>query len=87
MQEALKAYGEAEREEKRKLKQRVLAGEDLATEERARLEELKVSPYLKRLLSFCYRYQLTPQTYPSVVALLSLALMRSTETEQSKEGC
>jgi hypothetical protein len=35
------AYGEAEREEKRALKKKVLAGEELAAEERQRLEELK----------------------------------------------
>lgn len=41
IQEALEAYGEDEKTEKRVLKQRVLAGETLAEAERARLEELK----------------------------------------------
>lgn len=48
IQEALAAYGEEEREEKRELKQRVLAGEELDWMERARLEELKERNKAKR---------------------------------------
>ena len=39
--DAWRLYGEAEREEKRNLKKKILAGEELAEEERRRLDELK----------------------------------------------
>lgn len=48
IQEAIRAYGEEEKAEKRELKQRVLAGEELDWMERARLEDLKERNKAKR---------------------------------------